>query len=187
MTIHTLEHKECKGCGNIFRAYKGRAKFFCSLECFYTWRRKNVDPEKKKAYQRKWRREDRKNNIERYKAKDKAHYAKNRQQIIDKNREYYQKNFNARRDKSRARGLQLKLEVLGHYSNDKVECAICEENQWECLSIDHTKGGGNRHRKELGNFLGQRFYWWLRKNNFPAGYRVLCMNCQFIERERIKQ
>lgn len=47
-----------------------------------------------------------------------------------------------------------------------------------CLSIDHIKGGGNKHLKLIKGNL----YNWLIKNNFPTGFQTLCMNCQFIKR-----
>jgi len=55
------------------------------------------------------------------------------------------------------------------------ECVCCGENNLEFLCIDHINGGGNKHRKKVGH--GGTFYRWLRKNNMPEGYRVLCHNC----------
>ena len=54
------------------------------------------------------------------------------------------------------------------------------------LSIDHIKGGGNRHRDKLGND-GSGVYRWLKKENYPTGYQVLCMNCQFIKKSENKE
>jgi hypothetical protein len=39
-------------------------------------------------------------------------------------------------------------------------------------------GGGNKHRKSIKN---RNFYLWLKQNDYPSGYRVLCMNCNFAE------
>ena len=52
-------------------------------------------------------------------------------------------------------------------------------NDIRALSIDHINSDGASHRKEVGNGM----YRWLLKNNFPEGFQVLCMNCQFIKRE----
>jgi hypothetical protein len=81
---------------------------------------------------------------------------------------------------------KIKVEVLSHYSNGRVQCQLCGMTNIICLSIDHINGGGNIHRKAIGNILGSRFYRWLRTNNYPKGYRVLCLNCQVIAREDIK-
>jgi len=76
---------------------------------------------------------------------------------------------------------KTKIEVLSHYCKDVPRCVICSETRLPCLSIDHINGGGNEHRKQIGATAGHGFYEWLRKNNFPSGYQVLCMNCQFIK------
>jgi len=56
------------------------------------------------------------------------------------------------------------------------KCACCGEDRIEFLSIDHIGGGGNKHRKSLGR-TGYHFYYWLKRNNYPKGFRVLCHNC----------
>jgi hypothetical protein len=69
----------------------------------------------------------------------------------------------------------LRLEVLQHYSkNVKPFCACCGVTVLEFLSIDHIKGGGTQHKK---NIVGSHLYVWLKRNKFPKGFRVLCHNC----------
>ena len=59
-------------------------------------------------------------------------------------------------------------------------CACCKESEKSFLSIDHINNDGAKMRREkLYSGNGTGFYQWLRKNNFPAGFQVLCMNCQF--------
>lgn len=74
-----------------------------------------------------------------------------------------------------------KLCIL-YYSNGTMTCALCPFSDIRALTIDHPNGGGNKHRKELGGH-GHAIYFWLYKNNFPPGFRVLCMNCQFIVKD----
>lgn len=57
------------------------------------------------------------------------------------------------------------------------ECVCCGESEKSFLSIDHIENNGNLLRKEQGS--GNPFYKWLIKNEYPEGYQVLCMNCQF--------
>lgn len=73
----------------------------------------------------------------------------------------------------------LKMQVLQAYGGPR--CVCCGEDHMECLSIDHIEGNGAAHRRELtGNPAdGRNFYIWLRKNNFPPGFRVLCHGCNF--------
>ena len=87
---------------------------------------------------------------------------------------------NSKRPELREKGhkiyIAIKRLVMEKYGNSK--CACCGESHLEFLSIDHVQGNGAIHRKTLpGN--GKNFYYWLRDNGFPSGYRVLCMNCNF--------
>lgn len=43
----------------------------------------------------------------------------------------------------------------------------------------HVNGGGKQHRLEVG--FGQVFYRWLKKNDYPEGYQVLCHNCNLAK------
>ena len=47
----------------------------------------------------------------------------------------------------------------------------------EFLTLDHIGGGGTAHRKEVGT--GDKIYRWLRDNNYPKGFRVMCFNCNY--------
>ena len=69
----------------------------------------------------------------------------------------------------------LKIEVLTYYGKQEPICVCCGEKHIEFLCIDHIEGGGSKHRKEVGS--GSKFYLWLKKNNFPEGFRTLCHNC----------
>jgi hypothetical protein len=41
-------------------------------------------------------------------------------------------------------------------------------------------GGGNQHRKSLG-VGGNGLYAWIKRNNFPPMFQVLCANCNYAE------
>jgi len=70
--------------------------------------------------------------------------------------------------------------VISHYSNGKISCDICGENDINCLSINHINGEGRKERELVSKGKGGiPFYRWLIKNHYPKGYNVLCMNCQF--------
>jgi len=79
---------------------------------------------------------------------------------------------------------RLKTEVFAHYSGGvpHCNCPLCPEktNDVDMLSIEHIGGGGNKHRNDIGmgkDRAGYRFYVWLKKNDFPAGYEILCHTC----------
>ena len=72
---------------------------------------------------------------------------------------------------------KLRLLALSKYGGNPPKCACCEEAEIGFLTIDHINGISNReHRKEIGNG-GSNLYSWLKKNNFPNGFQVLCYNC----------
>lgn len=62
-------------------------------------------------------------------------------------------------------------------------CACCHETMDQFLSLDHIHNNGAAQRRELGpKGLGVVFYAWLKKHQFPPGFQVLCMNCNFGKR-----
>ncbi len=72
---------------------------------------------------------------------------------------------------------QRRLIALIRYSEDPPKCECCNETLIEFLCLDHKNGGGNKHRKTLGDPSGTGIYQWVKKNNYPDGFRVLCYNC----------
>lgn len=84
-----------------------------------------------------------------------------------------------RNTKSRKkRNARDKRNALIAYGGNPPNCACCQESNVEFLTIDHIDGGGTQHRKEIGHSSG-RIYRWLRDQNWPMGFRVLCMNCNY--------
>jgi len=72
---------------------------------------------------------------------------------------------------------QLRMKVLGHYSNGALKCAHCGEVDLEVLCLDHINGRGNQQRRETGKSNGNGFYRWIITNSYPEGFQVLCANC----------
>lgn len=82
---------------------------------------------------------------------------------------------------NQARRYALKMLVLRAYGGNPPVCACCPDNEpsrgeERFLTIDHivpARRKANSARKDCGTHL----YEYLRDNNFPPGYRVLCYNC----------
>ena len=77
---------------------------------------------------------------------------------------------------------RLKLLALSHYSGGSPKCACCGDTNSDFLTIDHMKNDGKAHRKQIdnnGSGGGWRIYLWLRKHNYPEGFQILCLNCNF--------
>jgi hypothetical protein len=79
-------------------------------------------------------------------------------------------------DKRREAYRRQRLEALKAYGGESPQCVCCGEQTLQFLALDHINGGGHAQRKETG---GGGFYVWLRRHNYPAGFQVLCHNCNF--------
>lgn len=78
---------------------------------------------------------------------------------------------------------KTRIEVLKYYSPE-LSCVRCGFSDLAALSIDHINGNGNKHREEIHN---ANIYRWLKNNDYPEGFQILCMNCQFIKRHENKE
>ncbi len=115
----------------------------------------------------------------------------------EKKKEYNQRNwgkyqsdpeYRERRKKAANEShARIKLNVLSHYSNGKLQCAICGFNDIRALCLDHINNCGMKKRFLTGSG-GRKLAFFLSKNNFPEGFQVLCANCNSIkEIERRKR
>jgi hypothetical protein len=89
----------------------------------------------------------------------------------------YHADLEMARRKNVERVRKLKSGIIEAYGG---KCSCCGESHFEFLTIDHVMGGGLKHRRQLtggGRRAGSILYWWLKKNGYPEGFRVLCMNC----------
>ncbi len=144
-----------------------------------------MDKEKLKAYKRhyyethKEQIRERNKKYKRNKEKDKVYRELHKEHRLDLQRASRKKNEVAYKQDNRRRNLMEKIKVMNHYSSgDKIKCSRCGFNDIRALSVDHINGQGGKHRKEVGVHT----YRWLKANNYPDGFQILCMNCQFIKR-----
>jgi hypothetical protein len=86
-------------------------------------------------------------------------------------RKYYYKNHTLLLKRQQQTRINRRNKVFTHYGK---KCVCCGETLYEFLSMDHTNGGGTKHRKQLKSPNTDR---WIIKNNYPIGFRILCHNC----------
>lgn len=67
---------------------------------------------------------------------------------------------------------EIRKEVLDAYGGPICNC--CGETTEMFLCIDHINNDGSEHRKEIRKNTINK---WLKDNNFPKGYQILCFNC----------
>lgn len=83
----------------------------------------------------------------------------------------------AEAEKTRKLQGQIKEAVYAAYGG--YICKCCGETEPMFLSIDHIENNGAAERRSgVYKGGGNAFYAWLKKQGFPPGYQVLCMNCQ---------
>jgi len=71
----------------------------------------------------------------------------------------------------------IRLDIMIHYSGNPPKCECCGETNLEFLTMDHINGDGAKHRKEDSG--ANHICTWIKRNKYPEGFRVLCMNCNF--------
>lgn len=120
--------------------------------------------------QKKLMREWYQRNKDRLKESKKAHYQSNKEQWKKQPPEVLQ-------ERARAYNRRIREEVIEHYGG---KCVCCGENRYEFMAIDHINGGGVQHRKSIG-WSGNSIAKWLRKNDYPDGFRILCHNCNLAK------
>ncbi len=75
--------------------------------------------------------------------------------------------------RQRIRLNKLKKAAFEHYGGPI--CACCGEDIEILLTIDHINNDGNLHR--LLSKKACKIYSWLKLNNYPSGFQVLCFSC----------
>jgi hypothetical protein len=80
--------------------------------------------------------------------------------------------------KRRYRRQNCKIKVISHYSKGTMTCCKCGTDDMRILTIDHINGKGNEHRKQIHRHLAE----WVVRNNYPDGFQILCIKCQWIKR-----
>ena len=103
----------------------------------------------------------------------KQHRADNKEKYREYQRKYQGRIMGTEAYKARQARYKKRLreKVLLAYGN---KCACCGEAEPLFLEIDHTNNDGAEHRQTIPR---NRLYQWLKKHNFPAGFQILCCNC----------
>jgi hypothetical protein len=122
----------------------------------------------------------------------KVQYKKHREQQI-RRAALWNKNNPERHSKNQKKmQTKVKSDVFTHYSSTNPPQCANPYGEHEkpytnliTLSLDLIKGGHGR-RDDLASG-GTSLYCQLRKDGYPEGWQVLCMNCQYIKRDRNKE
>lgn len=156
-------HPHCKACANVaargYREAKGEYN-----KKYYGRTRAEILEQKREYYKR---------NREQIREKAARYRDANREKTRAYGRARYHADPDAARERQRQRNRQIKEAAFAAYGG--ARCACCGESRLAFLTIDHVNGCSKEQRRREG--LGSQFYRWLQKNGYPAGYQVLCFNC----------
>jgi hypothetical protein len=76
---------------------------------------------------------------------------------------------------------------MSFYTGGEKTCRLCGQCDLDVLTLDHVQNDGSFHRKAVfgphgmaGSVgTGTRTYRWVIDNNYPEGFQVLCLNCNY--------
>lgn len=112
----------------------------------------------------------RKQNSQKVKQYNQERYLANKELHIQRAIEWKNKNAEQVRDRTKKWYWKLRSDVFSAYGN---KCACCGETELLFLSIDHIDGQSYK----ISPLSGQKLYKFLRENNYPEGFQILCHNC----------
>lgn len=114
------------------------------------------------------------------KARHRSYYWANRDLLLARKKKYQQENPEKLKEIRRKTTFKIKMETLTKYGGI---CKCCGESEVKFLAIDHINNDGAKQRRELKETKGGTgsFYYWLKRNNYPDGYQVLCHNCNMAK------
>jgi hypothetical protein len=117
-----------------------------------------------------------------YKEYQVAYQAANKSRIATQRRKKYLRQkqdaewLKAKRTRSRNLWRKYRHDAMMAYGG--YVCACCGEAEPRFLTLDHIMNNGSEHRKAIGvRSRGAGIFKWLNKHGYPAGFQVLCMNC----------
>jgi hypothetical protein len=87
--------------------------------------------------------------------------------------------------KRAAKILTLKIEVFEHYCGGKPHCQClgCPCDVIAFLQVDHKNGDGKNHVVNGHRMSGAELWSWIKRNNYPENFQILCGNCNNSKRD----
>ncbi len=134
--------------------------------------RRRVCNECMDAHATKWRQE----NAERRRQWDKERYVRVRDVQIKRAKAWNKRHPERKKQNSDSHYRRLKHAAVMAYGGYRCNC--CGETEHTFLSIDHVHNDGYKHKGPHGRrYVGLSLFSWLKKNDYPDGFQVLCHNC----------
>lgn len=141
------------------------------------------NPERRRAYMKDYHRRYHELHYESTNKRNRDNHHKNMQNPEYKERRRvtsisWRQNHPEQQDRRRMMRTALRRFIIAYYTDGKNCCECCGEREYLFLNIDHVNNDGGKHRKILN---GIRLCEWLRTNDFPDGFQILCFNCNLAK------
>jgi len=117
----------------------------------------------------------RERNAEKHRETRARYYENNKDKIVAQINAWVKSNPEKRRAINKSFYCRLQEECITAYGGPI--CACCGITEPKFLTIDHTENNGSDHRREIKALGGLKLYQWLKRNGFPKGFQILCINC----------
>ena len=178
----TFDGKPCKNCGGATRYEKNHLCVLCDKRRHHEYNLRKAENKVKDVkpcrYCKTRFKPVHKNQIQCgsdvcKKAWASEHYVKHKKTVGQEREAANPELYSARRIE---RNRRVRLECLQHIGGlETPQCACCGEATFEFLTIDHVNNDGAEHRRDgVGS---TSLMCWLKRNNWPDGFQVLCWNC----------
>ena len=106
---------------------------------------------------------------------NRKYYRANKKKLDKRSRDWNKANPERRQQTYLSYYYRLQFEAIMKYGGYK--CRWCGIDEPLVLALDHIENNGREHRRQIGSLGGHVLYKWLKDNNYPPGFQVLCMNC----------
>lgn len=119
--------------------------------------------------------------LKNYETKEFIEWQKQREK--KKRQKYYQKNRTKFLAVAKENGLLQRQitrdKVFNYYCRGNIRCNCCGETEVKFLTVDHIEGRKKWNHDH--NMTGYSLWIWLVHHNFPIGFQILCMNCNWAK------
>jgi len=113
-----------------------------------------------------------KENKEKIRLQSHGYYLNNKNKFQLRNREWAKRNKDRKKEIHNKSYYKIKKEVIEKYGG---KCVCCGENKSEFMTFDHKYDDGKEWRKKVKT----NSIYWIKKNNFPKDFQLLCYNCNY--------
>jgi len=109
--------------------------------------------------------------------KQRIYNSKDRDRVNGWSKKWIVSNYEKNKEVHKKNREKVRFGCLTAYGGNPPKCACCGESHIHFLCIDHINNDGAEQRRNGLPRAGVGLYQYLKKNNYPSGFQILCHNC----------